>query len=109
MKELDDLKEKLEDLRSKHQVLKERITRETTNNQLLKNRNKLQLEEFTGTQSKYNYIVQNNDYTSNLKKISMEDLKNVSTTNNLVNDSIATFVNKIGSFKKQNIKSFLDK
>jgi len=106
---MDELRDRLEDLRGKYQVLKDRIQKETVNNQLLKNRNKVQTEEYTGTLSKYNYITQNNDYTSNLKKISMDDLKNVSTTNNMVNDSIANFVSKIGSFKKNNIQSFLDK
>ena len=106
---MDELRDKLEDLRSKYVVIKERIQKETVNNQLLKNRNKVQMEEYTGTQSKYNYIVQNNDYTSNLKKISMDDLKNVTGTNNLVNESINNFVNKVGSFKKQNITSFVDK
>ena len=77
-------------------------------NMLLKNRNKLLAEEFASTMSKFNYITQNYDYTSNLKKISMDDMKTLTQTNNLVNESIGNFVNKIGSFKKQNLKNIFD-
>ena len=37
----------------------------------------------------------------------MEDLKNLAETNNMVNGTIDTFVDKVGNFKKQNIKSLL--
>ena len=37
----------------------------------------------------------------------MEDLKNLAETNNMVNGTIDTFVDKIGNFKKQNIKNIL--
>lgn len=66
-------------------------------------------EEYTSTISKYNFITNNYDFTTNLKKISMDDLKNLTQTNNLVNDSISNFVNKVGSFKKQNLQNIFDK
>ena len=37
----------------------------------------------------------------------MEDLKNLAETNNMVNGTIDNFVDKIGNFKKQNIKNIL--
>lgn len=77
-------------------------------NMQLKARNKILSEEYSATISKYNYIIQNYDFTSNLKKISMDDLKTLTQTNNLVNDTIGNFVNKIGSFKKQNVRSMFD-
>lgn len=39
----------------------------------------------------------------------MEDLKNLTQTNTLVNDSISNFVTKVGAFKKQNIQNILEK
>ena len=74
----------------------------------LKSRNKLLSEQFASTFSKFNYITQNYDFTSNLKKISMDDMKSLTQTNNLVNESIGNFVTKIGSFKKQNLKNVFD-
>jgi len=42
-----------------------------------------------------------------LKKLSLEDLRNLTQTNNLVNDTILNFVGKVGNFKKQNIQSLI--
>jgi hypothetical protein len=39
----------------------------------------------------------------------MEDLKYLTQTNTLVNDSILNFVAKLGSFKQQNIMNLLEK
>lgn len=66
-------------------------------------------EEYASTNEKYNYIVNNYDFTTNIKKISMEDLKNLTQTNTLVNDSILNFVSKVGTFKKQNVQNMFDK
>ncbi len=84
------------------------MTKETTDNLLLRNRYKILVEEYSSVNSKYNFIVNNSDYTSNLKKISMEDLKNLTQTNTLVNDSILNFVTKVGSFKKQNLQNLFE-
>ncbi len=66
-------------------------------------------EEYASTNEKYNYIVNNYDFTTNIKKISIEDLKNLTQTNTLVNDSILNFVSKVGTFKKQNVQNLFDK
>ena len=66
-------------------------------------------EEYASTNEKYNYIVNNYDFTTNIKKISMEDLKNLTQTNTLVNESILNFVSKVGTFKKQNVQNMFDK
>ncbi len=58
--------------------------------------------------SKFNFISQNYDYTSNLKKLSLEDMRNLTQTNNLVNDSIMNFLGKVGNFKKENIQNLID-
>jgi hypothetical protein len=39
----------------------------------------------------------------------MEDLRNLTQTNTLVNDSILTFVNKVGTFKNKNVQNMFDK
>ncbi len=51
----------------------------------------------------------NYDYTSNLKKISIDDLKNLTQTNSLVNDSILNFASKLGSFKNKNLQNLFEK
>ena len=38
--------------------------------------------------SKYDFITKNYDFTTNLKKISMEDLKNLAQSNTIVNSTI---------------------
>ncbi len=75
---------------------------------LLRNRNKLLSEEYAAIQQKYNFIINNYDFTTNLKKISMDDLKNLTQTNTMVNNSILNFVNKVGSFKQENLKNLYD-
>jgi hemoglobin-like flavoprotein len=69
-------------------------------NKQLKQKNKILLEEHSGLVTKHNYTTNNSDFTSNLKKLNMEELKQVTQTNSLVNDSIAKFSTKISSFKK---------
>ena len=107
MKELTDLRTKLEELTNQNEELKAKIGKEKTDNDLNRNRNKLLAEEYSAISSKYDFITQNYDYTTNLKRIKMEDLKNLAETNNMVNGTIDTFVDKVGNFKKQNIKSLL--
>ena len=74
---------------------------------LLKSRYKALLEEFSIINSKYTFISENYDYTSNLKKLSLEDMKNLTQTNSLVNDTILNLVGKVGNFKKQNIQTLI--
>ena len=73
----------------------------------IKNRNKLLQEENAAVTSKYEFITKNYDFTTNLKKISMEDLKNLAQSNTLVNNTIDTFVDKVGAFKRNNVQSLL--
>ena len=87
--------------------LKDKIGKEKTDNELLKNRNKLLHEENDALTSKFDFITNNYDYTTNLKKISMEDLKNLERSNTLVNNTIGTFVDKVGTFKQNNIQNFI--
>ena len=108
MKEETDLKQEVEELNNKNEEIKMKIAKEKTDNDLIRNRNKLLAEEFAAVSSKYDFITNNYDYTTNLKKISMEELKTFTETNNLVNNTINNFVDKIGSFKKQNIQNMLD-
>jgi len=108
LKENEEYKGELEELTRKQFDTREKLNREMNENMQLKTRNKLLAEECASTVSKYNYITQNYDFTSNLKKISMDELKTLTQTNNLVNESIGNFVNKIGSFKKQNLKNIFD-
>lgn len=63
------------------------------------------MEEYASIAAKYNFVVQNYDYTSNLKKISIEDLKMIKETNKLVNQSIKSFSEKVDSYKKQNLQN----
>ena len=81
--------------------LKDNIGKEKTDNELLKNRNKILHEENNSITSKFDFITNNYDYTTNLKKISMEDLKNLERSNTLVNNTIGNFVEKVGTFKKR--------
>ena len=105
--ELEEKTKQLEALENESDELKDKIGKEKTDNELLKNRNKLLTEEHNSIMSKYDYISNNYDYTTNLKRISMEDLKNLSQSNNLVNNTIGNFVEKVGEFKKNNIQNFL--
>ena len=105
--ELNQAKKTYETLDEESNTLKDKIGKEKTDNELLKNRNKLLNEENAATISKFEFITNNYDFTTNLKKISMEDLKNLATSNNLVNSTIDTFVDKVGAFKKNNVQSLL--
>jgi hypothetical protein len=88
-------------------TLKDKIGKEKTDNELLRNRNKLLNEENSATMSKYDFITKNYDFTTNLKKISMEDLKNLAQSNTIVNSTIDNFVDKVGTFKRNNVQSLL--
>ena len=81
--------------------------KEKTEYELKKNRNKILSEENAAITSKYDFITKNYDFTTNLKRISMEDLKNLEQSNTLVNNTIGTFVDKVGTFKKNNIQNLL--
>ena len=105
--ELDELKKTYETCENESTTLKDKIGKEKTDNELLKNRNKLLQEENAAVTSKYEFITKNYDFTTNLKKISMEDLKNLAQSNNLVNSTIDTFVDKVGAFKRNNVQSLL--
>ena len=104
---VNESSEKLEELNKQNEELKAKIGKEKTDNELNRNRNKILAEEHSAISSKLDFIVQNYDYTTNLKKIKMEDLKNLTETNTMVNGTIDNFVDKIGNFKKQNIKNIL--
>ena len=75
---------------------------------MLINRSKVLGEEYASVSAKYNFMVKNYDVDSNLKKISIDDLKNLTQTNSLVNDSILNFANKVGTFKKKNVKNLFE-
>ena len=105
--ELDELKKTYEACQNESETLKDKIGKEKTDNDLLKNRNKLLQEENAAVTSKYEFITKNYDFTNNLKKISMEDLKNLAQSNTLVNNTIDTFVDKVGTFKRNNVQSLL--
>ena len=105
--ELDELKKTYETSETESDTLKDKIGKEKTDYGLLKNRNKLLQEENAAVTSKYEFITKNYDFTTNLKKISMEDLKNLAQSNNLVNNTIDTFVDKVGTFKRNNVQSLL--
>jgi chromosome segregation ATPase len=105
--ELEELKKTYETCDTESDTLKDKIGKEKTDNELLKNRNKLLQEENAAVTSKYEFITKNYDFTTNLKKISMEDLKNLAQSNNLVNNTIDTFVDKVGTFKRNNIQNLL--
>ena len=105
--ELEEAKKSYEVCEEESDTLKDKIGKEKTDNELLKNRNKLLQEENAAITSKFDFITNNYDFTTNLKKISMEDLKNLAQSNNLVNSTIDTFVDKVGTFKRNNVQSLL--
>ena len=105
--ELDELKKTYETCDNECDVLKDKIGKEKTDYELLKNKNKILQEENAAITSKYEFITKNYDFTTNLKRISMEDLKNLAQSNNLVNNTIDTFVDKVGTFKRNNIQNLL--
>ena len=105
--ELEELKKTYESLDNESDSLKDKLGKEKTDNELLKNRNKLLQEENAAVTSKYDFITKNYDFTTHLKRISMEDLKNLEQSNVLVNNTIDTFVDKVGAFKRNNVQSLL--
>ena len=105
--ELEEKRKEYENLDKESDELKDKIGKEKTDNELLRNRNKILNEEHDALNSKYEFITNNYDYTTNLKRISMEDLKNLEQSNTLVNNTIGTFVDKVGAFKKNNIQNLL--
>lgn len=113
---MDNYKEELEELTRKQNDIRDKVmissnlqlTKENIENTQLKAKNKMLSEQFASSFAKFNYISQNYDYNSNLKKISMDDMKTLTQTNTLVNESIGNFVTKIGSFKTQNLKKIYD-
>ena len=105
--ELEELKKTYESLDNESDSLKDKLGKEKTDNELLKNRNKLLLEENAAVTSKYEFITKNYDFTTHLKRISMEDLKNLEQSNVIVNNTIDTFVDKVGAFKRNNVQSLL--
>ena len=107
--ELDELEKTYEISHKEKEDLKDKIDKEKNENISLKKRNKLLQEENSAITSKYKFINKNYDFTSNLKKISMEDLKNLEQSNNLVNNIIDIFVEKVGTFKKNNQNFILEK
>ena len=96
-----------ENLENESDEIKDKIGTAKTDNELLRNRNKLLNEENDAVNSKYDFITHNYDYTSNLKRISMEDLKRLEQSNTLVNNTIGNFVEKVGTFKNNNVQDLL--
>ena len=105
--ELDELKKTYETCETESETLKDKIGKEKTDNELWKNRNKILLGESAAVNSEYKFIDEKYDFTTNLKRISMEDLKNLAQSNNLVNSTIDTFMDKVGAFKQSNIDKML--
>ena len=105
--ELEEAKKTYEVCEEESNTLKDKIGKEKTDNELLRNRNKLLQEENASITSKFDFITKNYDFTTNLKRISMEDLKNLAQSNTLVNNTIDNFVDKVGTFKRNNVQSLL--
>ena len=105
--ELEQNKKTYEVCEEESNTLKDKIGKEKTDNELLKNRNKLLHEEDSAITSKFDFITKNYDFTTNLKRISMDDLKNLAQSNTLVNATIDNFVDKVGTFKNNNVQSLL--
>mmetsp|Transcript_29477 Transcript_29477/g.30593 ORF Transcript_29477/g.30593 Transcript_29477/m.30593 type:complete len:524 (+) Transcript_29477:2-1573(+) len=102
-KVIDELKEKVEELKDAHLHVSDKLSKGKVDYEMLKNRNKLLSEEHSSITSKLEFITKNYDTSSSLKKISMEDMRVLTQTNSLVNDSINAFVNKVGTFKSNQI------
>jgi chromosome segregation ATPase len=105
--ELEELKKTYETCETESETLKDKIGKEKTDNELWKNRNKILLGESAAINSEYKFIDEKYDFTTNLKRISMEDLKNLEQSNNMVNSTIETFMDKVGTFKQSNIEKML--
>ena len=102
-KEVDELKEKAEGLKEHYEETNNRLSKAHTQNEILKNRNKMLSEEHASIVSRLKYITDNFDTSSNLKRISVEDMQVLTQTNSMVNDSINAFVNKVGVFKSTHV------
>ena len=102
-KEMDELKEKVDELREAYVGVTDRVNKSKTENEILKNRNVLLMQEHSSIESKLEYVLRNYDVTSNLKKISIDDLKVLTQTNNQVNETVNHFVSKVGTFKSNQI------
>ena len=102
-KEMDELKEKVDELREGYVGVTDRLNKAKTENEILRNRNVLLMQEHSSIESKLEYVLKNYDVTSNLKKISIDDLKVLTQTNNQVNETVNHFVNKVGTFKSNQI------
>ena len=100
---IDDLKEKVDELKESHAVISDKLGKAKIDHEMLKNRNKLLSEEHASLSSKLEYVLKNFDTSSSLKKISMDDMRVLTQTNNLVNESVNHFVNKVGAFKSNQI------
>ena len=105
--ELEEKKKIYENMDNESDEVKDKIGTAKTDNKLLKNRNKLLNEENDALNSRFDFITKNYDYTSNLKRISMEDLKRLEQSNTLVNNTIGNFVEKVGTFKNNNVQDLL--
>ena len=105
--ELEEKKKIYENMDNESDEVKDKIGTAKTDNKLLRNRNKLLNEENDALNSRFNFITNNYDYTSNLKRISMEDLKRLEQSNTLVNNTIGNFVEKVGTFKNNNVQDLL--
>ncbi len=107
--ELEEKKKIYENMDNESDEVKDKIGTAKTDNKLLRNRNKLLNEENDALNSRFDFITKNYDYTSNLKRISMEDLKRLEQSNTLVNNTIGNFVEKVGTFKNNNVQDlFMD-
>ena len=105
--ELEEKKKIYENMDNESDEVKDKIGTAKTDNKLLRNRNKLLNEENDALNSRFDFITNNYDYTSNLKRISMEDLKRLEQSNTLVNNTIGNFVEKVGTFKNNNVQDLL--
>lgn len=103
---IDELKENLEEnIRPEYVKICNDLNKNSTTNEELKNKNILLSKEYEAVMSKYYFILNNFDTDSYLKKISIEDMKVLTQTNNLVNESIFNFVDKIGNFKSNQVNT----
>lgn len=102
---LDDITNIKNTKDKENEELKEKIIKAKTDFDLIRNRHKILAEEYAALNSKYLFITKNYDYTSNLRNISLDDLKNLRETNKLVNNTISNFENKIGGFRDKNIQN----
>ncbi len=100
---VDELKDKYEMIKDTHNELHERYSKSYAQHEILINRNKLLSEEHASITSRLKFISDNYDISSNLRKISVDDLAILTQTNNLVNESINAFASKVGTFKSTHL------